>query len=276
MDKNNRISRCFITLSFDDGYKETIENVLPLLSQYDIKASFNVIPGIVGKVLEGRKLADWSDLKRVNREEHEICSHSHSHRMLNSTLTIMLMRLVRGFIHSNHKLQFLKRGIEFYKESRSKGVVIDIYTFGEEAKRSRNEIENMLNTSCLSFVYPYGSYTKEAKDIIKRCGYMSARGSDLGFNDPSSLDIFCLKIQQWDKYTSVKEANKWVDYAEKRSLWLIECIHLVTEDNDVGYTFHVKLHNFKRHLEYLVGKKNCYVATQKEVASILMGNSDEV
>lgn len=266
--------KCFITLSFDDGYKETIDNVLPLLNKFGIKASFNVITGLIGKKLEGKELANWNDLEELANNGHEICSHSVSHAMLNLSLRAKSRRLLNGFLYSNDKFQFLKRCINFYKEIKNDNV-INIYQFEEEVKKSKEDIESMLNIPCISWVYPHGNYTEPAKDIIKKYGYISARSSDRGFNDPLDFDKFCLKIQQWDKYTSVSEANRWVDNAERNSLWLIECLHLVTKKDD-EYPFHTKLHDLENHLKYLKEKKNCVINTQKAVISILRDGYNEV
>jgi len=266
--------KCFITLSFDDGYKETMDNVLPLLNKLGIKASFNVITGLIGKKLEGKELANWNDLEEVVNNGHEICSHSVSHAMLNPTLRTKFGRLSNGFVHSSNKFQFLKRSINFYKETKNKNT-INIHQFEEEVKRSKEDIESMLNTTCVSFVYPHGNYTEAAKDIIKKCGYTSARSSNIGFNDFFDFDEFCLKVQQWDKYTSVSEANRWVDKAERNSLWLIECLHLVTK-NDDEYSFHTKLHDLESHLKYLKEKKNCEINTQKAVMFTLRKEYNEV
>jgi len=258
--------KCFITLSFDDGYKETIDNVLPLLNKFGIKASFNVITGLIGKKLEGMELASWKDLEELANNGHEICSHSVSHTMLNPSLRVKLKRLLNGFLYSSNKFQFLKRGINFYKDIKNDNI-INIYQFEEEAKQSKEDIESMLNIPCVSFVYPHGNYTEPAKDILKKCGYTSARSCDLGFNNLFNFDMFCLKIQQWDSDTSVSEANRWVDKAIKESLWLIECLHLVTKE-DSEYPFHTKLDDLEDHLKYL-REKSCLIDTQKGVISTL-------
>jgi len=54
-----------ITLEFDDSFKETVKNVLPLLKKYNLKATFAVIanPGI--KEIDGINLISKEEIKKI-------------------------------------------------------------------------------------------------------------------------------------------------------------------------------------------------------------------
>jgi len=47
----------------------------------------------------------------------------------------------------------------------------------------KRDLEALLNIKCDHFSYPNGDYTEREIDIVKQCGYKSARTSDGGWND---------------------------------------------------------------------------------------------
>jgi peptidoglycan/xylan/chitin deacetylase (PgdA/CDA1 family) len=65
---------------FDDGFKDNILNVLPILKKYGIPAAFFVVP----KYLDSGNpvYMDWNDVRKLRLEGMEIGSHTSSHRKL--------------------------------------------------------------------------------------------------------------------------------------------------------------------------------------------------
>ncbi len=71
------------SLVFDDGYKETIENVLPILDQYNLKATF----AFAGKpeMIEQTEQISCSNLDilaKIRKKRHEVASHTLHHKNL--------------------------------------------------------------------------------------------------------------------------------------------------------------------------------------------------
>ncbi len=67
-----------VMLSFDDGYRSDLTEVVPLLEAYKFPAIFFPITGRVG---EPNRLS-WEDLKIISERGFEIGSHSTSHNIL--------------------------------------------------------------------------------------------------------------------------------------------------------------------------------------------------
>lgn len=68
----------YVALSFDDGYKNNHDVVLPLLQKYDAKASFFVINKEIGQPL----FMNDEDIRDMIRAGMELGSHTYSHNPL--------------------------------------------------------------------------------------------------------------------------------------------------------------------------------------------------
>jgi peptidoglycan/xylan/chitin deacetylase (PgdA/CDA1 family) len=78
-----------VMLTFDDGYCDFAEIVVPLLQRYGFSAEVFVVSGHVGGTnawetgrTETDRLMDWATLAQLPRDVVRIGSHTHSHRML--------------------------------------------------------------------------------------------------------------------------------------------------------------------------------------------------
>jgi len=71
------------SLVFDDGYKETIENVLPILDQYNLKATFAFVgkPKMIEKT-EQISCSNLDILAKIREKGHEVASHTLHHKNL--------------------------------------------------------------------------------------------------------------------------------------------------------------------------------------------------
>ena len=70
----------YIVLSFDDGFLDFKENVLPYLEKYNFKASINVIAGFSDKTINNNfKYLSVSDIQNLYNAGFEIANHSNSH-----------------------------------------------------------------------------------------------------------------------------------------------------------------------------------------------------
>lgn len=77
LEKGQSVDK-YVALSFDDGYKNNHDVVLPLLKKYDAKASFFVINKEIGQPL----FMDDDDIKDMLAAGMEIGSHTYSHNPL--------------------------------------------------------------------------------------------------------------------------------------------------------------------------------------------------
>lgn len=77
LEKGESVDK-YVALSFDDGYKNNHDVVLPLLKKYDAKASFFVINKEIGKPI----FMDDNDIKDMIAAGMELGSHTYSHNPL--------------------------------------------------------------------------------------------------------------------------------------------------------------------------------------------------
>jgi peptidoglycan/xylan/chitin deacetylase (PgdA/CDA1 family) len=66
-------------VTFDDGEQSQYHNVLPLLAEHGISATYFVTPGLIGTAA---KFLGWSELRALQAVGHSIQSHGWSHKFL--------------------------------------------------------------------------------------------------------------------------------------------------------------------------------------------------
>jgi peptidoglycan/xylan/chitin deacetylase (PgdA/CDA1 family) len=66
-------------ITFDDGEQSQLHNALPLLAEYEFKATYFVTPGLIGTAA---KFLGWDDLKALQAAGHSVQSHGWSHKFL--------------------------------------------------------------------------------------------------------------------------------------------------------------------------------------------------
>jgi len=262
-------SQGIVTLTFDDCYEETINNVISILSKYKMKATFYFPTSFIGKKFEGRKLVSENGIKKLVKKGHEIASHSHSHIPVSITLLDNIHRFMISFLgsESENKLNFLRRSIKFFfKKNQMKNVEQYI----NDILKSKTTIEKRYRVNCVSFAFPDGVYNNKVLNILQRLGFTSARTSDIGYNHFKKLKPYALKVQSWDKCTTPEMAEKWVKKAYRKKLWLIEVFHLVGRENNDNYEYFTSIYHFKKHIEFLnkMKTRGLWILPQKEVMEI--------
>ena len=150
-----------IAITFDDGLKETLDNAIPILEEYGLRATFFIVSGKTGEANDWDKkykeppyfLASFDEIKKIKGEMFKFESHSLNHKKL-STVS----------------------GEELLKE-----IVF-----------SKQILEANLGKDISFFSYPYGKYGEEIKKIVKEAGYLAAFSVNQGKVRPGD-DLFELK-----------------------------------------------------------------------------------
>lgn len=149
-----------VLLTFDDGYKDFIENALPLLEKYNFTAVVFVVAGLVGtfnvwdheKLRVKKTLMDWKDLEYIVKRGIKLGSHTLTHPYLTK---------------------------------------LDLKEAKKEIEGSKKILEDKLGVEIDYFCYPYGDYNKQVKELVKEAGYKYAFSTKLGTfkenNDPYEI-----------------------------------------------------------------------------------------
>ena len=130
-----------VVLTFDDGYADFHEVVLPLLEHHRTTATLYVTTGWLadaGKQRAGRALApmlNWSQLAEIAAQGVEVGGHSHSHAQLDQLSPPQLL---------------------------------------EELTVNQSLLEQRLQRTVATFGYPYGYSSARVRRAVHACGYSGA------------------------------------------------------------------------------------------------------
>ena len=136
-------------LTFDDGYKDNFENVLPLTQKYGFKGVMFLLGDFSvwannwdeGEDLEAGRIMSQEEKKAFVDSGWEIGAHTLAHQDLT-------------------KLSFEKAQHEMFT--------------------SKSQLEEKLQTKVVSFAYPYGFYNDKIKELVKQSGFEFGISTDTG------------------------------------------------------------------------------------------------
>jgi peptidoglycan/xylan/chitin deacetylase (PgdA/CDA1 family) len=139
----NARSRGCVVFTFDDGYTDTLTTAAPLMKRYGFAATCYVVSAAVGTynrwdaeyLRERKPLMSRAQLEQWLAAGMEVGSHSLSHQRLHE--------LPQAVAHC-------------------------------EIADSRAALRNMLGVPIEHFAYPFGHFTADIVELVRRAGYSSA------------------------------------------------------------------------------------------------------
>ncbi|HXF56080.1 MAG TPA: polysaccharide deacetylase family protein [Actinomycetota bacterium] len=139
-----------VVLTFDDGYRDFYERVLPALVEHRIPATLYLATGLVGNGSLGRDALTWDQLREaVQTGLVTVGSHTHSHADLS-------------------------RATEREAE--------------QEMRRSKELVEDRLGVPCHHFAYPWSVASPAAQRVARRL-FRTAALHAWRTNTPERLDL---------------------------------------------------------------------------------------
>ena len=228
----------YITIAFDDGYKDTFMHCAGFLRDKGVPATFAAAPSFLGAELENRAVIDEKDILSLEKAGHEIASHTLTHKNLLDVL--------------------LKEGEPAVKNEMdaSKTILTEV---------TGNEIHSM--------VFPFidANNNRPLRTLASNY-YKSSRITSekivfnrLPFKDPYSITGTAFTLEQ-----TLAQMNEIAEMVRGRDLWLIEVFHLISENNtksahrDELYRFFTHIDIFKKHIDHILRKKIAFI-TQGEM-----------
>ena len=191
--------RAAISLTFDDARLSQVEGGTALLDQYNVKATFFVVPAAVEKRLEG-----W---KKATANGHEIGNHSLTHPCTGN------------FLWSR------ENALENYSLDQMKKQLI-------EANKS---IQKLLGVTPEVFAYPCGqtfvgrgASTQSYIPIVAELFTVGRGWLDEGPNDPTFCDMAQLTGMEMDG-KNFDQILPLIESAKKNNQWLVLAGHEMGE-----------------------------------------------
>lgn len=219
-------------ITFDDGYKNTYFEALPILNKYQLPATVFLTTGVLGN---GGLI--WTDkvsylirntvcpeltikvngsyrkffLEKDRKEEialeiKEILKNMDNDKK-EEVLQEMVMQInveLKNISDSEKMLNWNeiedmdKEGIEFGGHTVNHSILtkITLENAWKEIKESKEEIEKHIKNPVITFCYPNGTkedFNQEIKDLLKKAGYQCAVTAIDGTFDYSDNDLFEIK-----------------------------------------------------------------------------------
>jgi len=205
-----------ISLTFDDGRSSQVDGGTALLDQYDVKATFYVVPGAVEKKIEG-----W---KHAVAKGHEIGNHSLTHPCSGN--------------------------FPWARANALENYTVD--QMNNELMEANKEIQKLLGVTCTSFAYPCGqSFVgrgKETKSYVPVVATLFSTGRgwmNEGPNDPQFCDFAQLTGIESDG-KDFEQILPIIQSAAKNGQWVVLAGHEMNESGPQT----TRLTMLKKLLEY--------------------------
>jgi peptidoglycan/xylan/chitin deacetylase (PgdA/CDA1 family) len=173
-----------VGLSFDDGYRDVVENAAPVLAEHEFRASVFVSTGVV----DGRVRFSWYDRQPPVLSWDEIGGHDGKQLVFEPhTIT-----------HPNL-------------------LAVDDATAANEIAGSKRALEERLGRRVSVFCYPAGLFGEREKRLVREAGYEAATSCEPGVNT-AATDPFALRRIQVDRRDSLLDFRAKVGGAHDRAL----------------------------------------------------------
>ena len=247
--------KCF-TLSYDDGVLQDIP-FLEMINFYGVKATFNLNSGLFGQI----KYRNGINNSRLKEEEllniyegHEIASHSMYH---------------------------------YHLENK------DYETNYVQIKKDKEILESMFNTDVKGFAYPFGTYSTDTIDVLKKLGFVYARTTKPSYKFILDEDYLLLKptCSHSDKKL-INLALEFIDSKEKLALFYVwghtyefannnnwglfrELLEILKNDKDIAYLTNIEA------ITYLIESKkiditNTTIFNNSDIDLFFIVNNEEI
>ncbi len=178
-----------ILLTFDDGFQNNYNNVIPILNSYDIPGLFFIS---TQHVIEPN---NWLSFIKQNMKKYTV-----NQDILSADLKIdyfdgltkdQIIKIANNPLHT----------IGSHTVTHPDLTKLSVTNIDSELINSKNYLENITNKPIEYFAYPYGNYNKIVIENVKKAGYKAAFGIDkINFFGESNFEIPRIGIYDDSKY----------------------------------------------------------------------------
>ena len=204
------LERMVAVITFDDGYRNTLDHAYPILERYQVPATVLLATGYIGNIRQvwwneaegliggstgrvefgGGHLSGTFDLTNLRDKWRLFREVRKAALSLPPEDLEQLMKELRGYLPANgsfsgsgsflswEEVRELGRSglVEFGSHTVTHAVAARLppAAFEQELRESRNAIESAAHAEVRSFAYPFGQsedYSPQTAELVKRAGY---------------------------------------------------------------------------------------------------------
>ena len=178
-----------ILLTFDDGFQNNYNNVIPILNSYNIPGLFFIS---TQHVIEPN---NWLSFIKQNMKKYmvnkDILSADLKIDYFNGLTKDQIIKMANNPLHT----------IGSHTVTHPDLTKLSVTNIDYELINSKNYLENITNKPIEYFAYPYGNYNKIVIENVKKAGYKAAFGIDkINFFGESNFEIPRIGIYDDSKY----------------------------------------------------------------------------
>jgi len=168
VDLKNQLPEKSIALTFDDGYQDNFTNALPILKKYKAKATIYLVVD--------RHNREWSSKRKKKNNSGELMAEP---KLLDDQVKDLLKSaLVEIGSHT-----VTHDNLPLVSEEQKH----------EEIVGSKKQIEELFDTKCQSFCYPFGMYDETDLKLVGQADYSNATTVEKGIDNIEQANLFRLK-----------------------------------------------------------------------------------
>lgn len=220
-------NRAIVSVSFDDGWVNQLDNAEPVLQQYHIPGTYNIISNEMTNPDEAGYMTSQQVLGLYNDGNgNEIASHTVHHCDLTGKQT---------------------------DNPQNCPLPISAQQVHDEMFNSKTALESLINAPVTDFAYPYGAYDAATITVGEQAGYLSQRTVNSGYNTKDNFDPTQLKIYEVDSNITPAQVQAWVHGAITDKAWLILVYHEVatTASDPSDSTYLTQPSDFSTEMAYI-------------------------
>jgi len=164
----NQLPEKPIIITFDDGFLNNYVYVLPMLKKYDMKATLSII----GVCTDQFTLVRSNDLEYAHLSWYQVSEMVESER----------------FEILNHTYNLHKSDEKRVGTKKKFGEALSLYDqiISDDIGGFQLQINDKIGYTPNTFVYPFGSMSKESVEILKKLGFEASLSTDGGINKISN------------------------------------------------------------------------------------------
>jgi|SRR5581483_189923 len=222
-----------VSLTFDDGWKSHIQNAVPILHEYGVTGTFYIISDRLDDRLYPMYM-NVSDIKFLSHNDHEIGSHTRSHK---------------------HLLQLSNE---------------DAW---DEILKGKKDLEK-LDIMPTSFAYPFGEWNPDIVKLVREAGFSTARSIVDGYNrsDTDPLLLRCVHVVEKTTIEQIEHAVEMAQKQDSWLILMfhqIESAQILRENGMIYGTTPDLLSSILTHLQ----ESQARVLTVEEAMRVMVSRS---